>query len=311
MAETAQFRASRCRTRDPGCADCASLVAFAAFWCTLIVASHRRSSYSETSWSSEHRRAGVAVPLRRWSRSCVMALSLLIVGLWCWPLSQKLRRGAARGGPKRQARPNGLRGNCKIRHRARSRWLLRMFVYPVFAILFSGMQRLGQMDRQFRHPDPDLHHAGLGAEHRRRPRRPARSGLRRLLRGRRLFLCTARHRPSDLSFWMLPAAFRNSGCVLGHDCSAFRCCGCAAIISPSSRWHLAKSSALVLINFTVDLTNGYRRASLRSRRSDFLRHRRSMPTGKTASPITFGTGVFADSTGRSVPLLRHPLSLAA
>ena len=29
----------------------------------------------------------------------------------------------------------------------------------------------------------------------------------------------------------------------GASCSAFRCCGCAATISPSSRWRSAKSSA--------------------------------------------------------------------
>ena len=44
-----------------------------------------------------------------------------------------------------------------------------------------------------RGPDPDLRHAGLGPEHRGRPRRPARSRLRRLLRRRRLFLCAAQH----------------------------------------------------------------------------------------------------------------------
>ena len=93
-----------------------------------------------------------------------------------------------------------------------------------------------------RHPDPDLRHARLGAEHRGRPRRPARSRLRRVLRGRRLFLCAARHRPSACrsgSACRSPASSRRSGA----SCSAFRCCGCAATISPSSRWRSARSSA--------------------------------------------------------------------
>ena len=41
------------------------------------------------------------------------------------------------------------------------------------------------------HPGPDLRHARLGAEHRRRPRRPARPRLRRLLCSRRLQLRAA------------------------------------------------------------------------------------------------------------------------
>ena len=92
-----------------------------------------------------------------------------------------------------------------------------------------------------RHPRPDLCHARLGAEHRGRPRRPARPRLRRLLRGRRLFLRAARA-DFGLGFWIcLPLAgmlAATSAC-----CWAFRCCGCAATISPSSRWASARSSA--------------------------------------------------------------------
>ena len=52
----------------------------------------------------------------------------------------------------------------------------------------------------------DLHDAGLRAEHRGRPRRPARPRLRRVLRGRRLLLRAARAE-FRLSFWIcLPLA---------------------------------------------------------------------------------------------------------
>src|SRR5580704_16517583 len=71
------------------------------------------------------------------------------------------------------------------------------------------------MDRQFRHPDFDLCDARLGAEHRRRPRRSARPRLRRLLRGRRLFLRAFGQnlRPVVLD---LAAACRRAVLVLGH-----------------------------------------------------------------------------------------------
>ena len=49
-----------------------------------------------------------------------------------------------------------------------------------------------EVDRQFRHPDPDLCDARMGAEHRGRARRPARPRLRGVLRGRLLYLCAAR-----------------------------------------------------------------------------------------------------------------------
>ena len=65
-----------------------------------------------------------------------------------------------------------------------------------------GVAGLAEMYRQFRHPDPDLRDARLGAEHRRRPRRPARPRLCRLLCGRRLFLRAALQH-FGLSFWIL------------------------------------------------------------------------------------------------------------
>ena len=71
------------------------------------------------------------------------------------------------------------------------------------------------MDRQFRHPDPDLCDARMGAEHRGRPRGPARPRLRGVLRGRRLFVCAARQGVRLLV--LDPAAARRQPFgVLGH-----------------------------------------------------------------------------------------------
>ena len=66
-----------------------------------------------------------------------------------------------------------------------------------------------------RHPGADLRDAGMGVEYRGRPRRPARSRLCRLLRGRRLFLRAVvdQFRPVVLG---LPAVGRHSRGVLGR-----------------------------------------------------------------------------------------------
>ena len=87
-----------------------------------------------------------------------------------------------------------------------------------------------------------LRDARLGPQHRGRPRRAARPRLRRLLCRRRLYLraAGARFRPVVLG---LPAAGRRVRGVLRRCCSASRCCGCAATISPSSPSASARSSA--------------------------------------------------------------------
>ena len=74
------------------------------------------------------------------------------------------------------------------------------------------------------------------------PRRPARPRLCRLLRGRRLFLCAA---GQDLRLLRSGSCCRSPAFSprSGASCSAFRCCVCAATISPSSRSPSAKSSA--------------------------------------------------------------------
>ena len=92
-----------------------------------------------------------------------------------------------------------------------------------------------------RHPGADLRDAGLGPEHRGRPRRPARSRLCRVLRGRRLFLRAAGD-PLPPVVLDLPAARRHLRRVLGRPARLSRCCGFAATISPSSHSRSARSS---------------------------------------------------------------------
>ena len=102
------------------------------------------------------------------------------------PLAAPPRRRACSG---RERAPGALaRADREMVHSLRAR--LR---HPLSGDRDLGrrLRRRGEMDRQFRHPDPDLRDAGLGIEHRGRPRRPARSRLCRVLRGRRLFLRAA------------------------------------------------------------------------------------------------------------------------
>ena len=66
-----------------------------------------------------------------------------------------------------------------------------------------------------RRADPDLRDAGLGPQHRGRPRGPARPGLRRLLRRRRLRLCAAQH-PVRAGLLDGPAARRDDGGAVRH-----------------------------------------------------------------------------------------------
>ena len=109
--------------------------------------------------------------------------------------------------------------------------LIVLLLYPMLALAVDRQGRRHQVDRQFRHPDPDLHHAGLGPEHRRRPRRPARPRLRRLLCRGRLRLRAAGHQRSrqglhgrvgrggllaGVGVLDLPARRRHHGGVLGH-----------------------------------------------------------------------------------------------
>ena len=139
--------------------------------------------------------------------------------------------------------------------------------------------RRHQVDRQFRHPDPDLRDARLGPQHRGRPRRPARSRLRRLLRHRRLRLRAAgaalRPRASGCACrW--PAFWRPSGA----SCSAFRCCGCAATTWPSSRWRSARSSASSPSTGSISPAAMPASPACRARRSSACRSR----TATRASP---------------------------
>ena len=64
--------------------------------------------------------------------------------------------------------------------------------YPACCPVARRLSGRGEMDRQFRGSDSDLCDAGLGPQHRRRARGPARPGVCRVLRGRRLFLRAVR-----------------------------------------------------------------------------------------------------------------------
>src|SRR5262249_37943697 len=90
---------------------------------------------------------------------------------------------AARARPPRATRALARSVRARLRDRLSAARALR-----------HGHSRRGEMDRQFRRPNPDLRDAGLGTQHRGRARRLARSRLCRLLRRRRLFLCAARER---------------------------------------------------------------------------------------------------------------------
>ena len=150
------------------------------------------------------------------------------------------RRGRGRRHGRR-ARPGGARGRRR-RAALAGAGLVLAHCRPVHArprhsvsldhARHARARRLAEVDQQLRRPDHDLRDAGLGPEHRGRPRRPARSGLCRLLRHRRLFLCAAVDdlRPVVLD---LPAARGHTRRNVGRSSSASPCCGCAATISPS------------------------------------------------------------------------------
>ena len=119
--------------------------------------------------------------------------------------------GALVRGGARRAKASRRRRRARL---AFSRWFGPFVLGLVIAVSAdharaARARRLAEMDQQLRRPDHDLRDAGLGPEHRGRPRRPARSRLRRLLRRRRLFLCAAVDdlRPVVLD---LPAARRHA-----------------------------------------------------------------------------------------------------
>ena len=152
---------------------------------------------------------------------------------------RRVGAGGARGRGRRAA--VGARGSRSRAMSVRS-CSACVVLFPLIVARPARAGRLAEVDQQLRRPDPDLCDAGLGTQHRGRPRRPARSRLRRLLRRRRLFLRAAVDdlRPVVLD---LPAAGGNARGDVGTSFSAFRCCGCAATIWRSSPWRSARSSA--------------------------------------------------------------------
>ena len=104
-----------------------------------------------------------------------------------------------------------------------------------------------------RHAGADLRHAGPGAEHRGRLRRPARPGLRGLYAVGAYTYALLYHW-GGWSFWeALPFSARSRRC--SASCWAFRCCACAATTWPSSRWAFGEIIRLLLINLNM-LTGG-------------------------------------------------------
>ena len=104
------------------------------------------------------------------------------------------------------------------------------------------------------HQRRHLHAARARAQHHRRHDRPARARLRRLLRLRRLFLRARRSRifPSSRGGWPRRSPFRSA--AWSAICSACPACGCAAIISPSSRSVSPRRFARPIRN--LDITGG-------------------------------------------------------
>src|SRR5262249_1138520 len=112
----------------------------------------------------------------------------------------------------------------------------------------------GEMDRQFRRPNPDLRDARLGTQHRGRARRLARSRLCRLLRRRRLFLCAARERLRPVI--LDPAPSR--GCLAGlwGILLRFPVLRLRGAYLPIVTLAFGEIIRLILINW-VPVTNGY------------------------------------------------------
>jgi branched-chain amino acid transport system permease protein len=148
-------------------------------------------------------------------------------------------------------RPSGLMGErvAEAVHEVPGRPARLTLVLLAASLLADPALRGGRGSGQFLGAHarfrPALRVAGPGPEHRGGLRRPARSGLHRLLRPGRLSLCLAGQPP-----------FRPASAVLGRCCpwarpwrACLACCSgrppcaCAATTWPSSPWASARSSA--------------------------------------------------------------------
>ena len=179
-----------------------------------------------------------------------------------------------------------------------------LIVYPSDHAVLAGSQGAHQVDRQFRHPDPDLRDARLGPEHRGRPRRPARSRLRRVLRGRRLFLRAAGQELRPVVLDLLPlagilAAFW--GILLGFPVLRLRG-DYLAIVTLA----FGEIIRLVLINW-VPVTNGYAGISGIPRPTFF-----GIPFNASDDGFAAVFGLeFTPDLPHDLPLLRDPRARAA
>ncbi len=260
--------------------------------CVPIVAAAAPSRTSPTSWCCS--RAG---------DSSLASCAVVFVGrLLLLADGRRSRPG------RRRAQSARRRCACVQRQPRRLRvgGLVLLLAYPWIALGLGGGRRRDQVDRQFRHPDPDLRHARLGAQHRRRPRRPARPRLRRVLRGRRLFLARCSSKNFGLSFWLcLPlagilAAFW--GILLGFPGAA-----------PARRLSRHRHAGLRRDHppRPDQLGRRHRRLCrhLRHPAADLLRHSRSTPPS-TGFAATLRPRVLA-APPHDLPVLRHPGAGAA
>ena len=152
------------------------------------------------------------------------------------PAPQHLRAGAALSiRPARACRRN----SAPLSSRLGKYVGIVLLIIAITLALHSGRR---PPHRRSRHPDAHLCDARLGPQHRCRPRRLARFGLRRLLRGRRLLLRASLddlfpdlvwRRHHALGLLAGAAAGRYARRALGRYTRLSRSCDCAATISPS------------------------------------------------------------------------------
>ena len=163
--------------------------------------------------------------------------------------SARLAAVAARGARGCGAAPRRRRAARGSAATARTHALGRGRCWSLFAVGAAVPAVLVALSRRSRDHRADLHHARLGPQCRGRARRPARSRLCRVLCGRRLFLRADRAlvRPdaSGRRCRSRACSRRPSAC-----CWDFRCCGCAATISPSSRLGFGEIVRIILLNWS-------------------------------------------------------------
>ena len=184
-------------------------------------------------------RAGHVQPAGAWSRMGAgrglvlprspFACAYLVVGLSAQTPAGRKKPAACRVRAVERAR----RADCRVGG------LILLALYPFLALALAGQAGSIKWIDNFGIQIMIYIMLGWGLEYRRRPGRPARSRLRRLLCGRRLFLRAACDRGHPGRSRRLVPGRSGSACrspvfwpPSGASCSAFPCCACAATISP-------------------------------------------------------------------------------